>query len=169
MSFFSTLFWGIFLLAAGAVLLLKHVFNLHWIQSGKLICGIFVVLVGISILTSNFGWHTFNSGDDNVTMFTSNRQVDAADGKEYTVLFGSNEYDLTDLPQGSRIKVNCIFGSCRVKLPSGPVDVSADCAFGNVSLPNGSVSFGNLPYMREGENKTRVELNVVFGSARAGE
>jgi hypothetical protein len=169
MRLFSTLFWGIFLLASGAILLLKYVFNLHWVNGGKLIFGLFIVLVGISLLTGNFGWFNFNSSDENVTMFTSNRQVDAADGKEYTVLFGSGEYDLTDLPQGARVKVNCIFGSCRLKLPSGPVDVSADCAFGNVSLPNGSISFGNLPYIREGENKTRVEVSVAFGSAKASE
>lgn len=164
MSLFSTMFWGIFLLAAGAVLLLKYAFNLHWVSGGKLIFGIFVILVGISMLTSNFRWFHFNSGDDNVSAFTSGQRVAAEDGREYSVVFGSSDVDLTDLKPGSHVKVNCIFGSSHVKLPPGPVDVTADCAFASIRMPNGSIWFGNLPYSREGENKIRVEINCVFGS-----
>lgn len=164
MRLFSALFWGIFLLASGAIVLLKYVFNLQ-VSAGKLVFGLFILMMGISLLTSNFGWYGFNSNDGNVQSFSSGQQVTAQAGKEYTVVFGSTTYDLSDVEQGSHVKINCIFSSCRIILPSGAVQVSADSAFGNIRLPNGTVTFGNLPYSTEGDNKSNVEISCVFGSA----
>lgn len=169
MSLFSTLFWGIFLLAAGAVLLIKHLFNMQWVQGGKLIFGIFIVLVGISMLTSNFGMHSFNSDDDTVSVFTGSQHIEAQDNKNYTVIFGSSEVDLTNIAPGSRVEVNAIFGSSHVVLPDGPVKVDANCAFGSVKLPDGSLTFGDRSYNREGDNPVRVEINCVFGGIQADE
>jgi hypothetical protein len=164
MRLFSALFWGIFFLASGAILLLKYMFNLQ-VSGGKLIFGLFVLMMGISLLTSNFGWYSYNDRNDNIIAFSSNQQVNVENSKEYTLIFGSTTYDVTDLEQGSHVKINCIFGSCKVKLPAGAIQVNADSAFGNVRLPNGTVTFGNLPYSTDGDNKTKIDIDCVFGSA----
>lgn len=167
-SVFSVLFWGVFLLASGAILLLKYVFNLQ-VSAGRLIFGLFILLVGISLLTSSTGWSGFNVENGNVIAFSGGQRVAAEEGREYTVLFGSTRYDLTDLEQGSHVKIGCIFGSCQVDLPKGAVQVTADSVFGSVRLPNGTVTFGSLPYSTEGDNKTQVDIDCVFGSVTASD
>jgi hypothetical protein len=163
MRLFSGLFWGIFLLTSGVIILLKLTFNLQ-VSSGKLIFGFFILLIGVSMLTTNLNWNNFSSNDSTIS-FSSGQQVDAQDDKEYAVVFGSSTYDLTKLEPGSHIKINCDFSSCTIKLPSGAVQVNTNSAFGNVHLPDGSnIPFGNGTYSTSGDNKVVVDVTCAFGS-----
>lgn len=163
MRLFSGLFWGVFLLASGVIILLQVVFKLQ-VSSFKLIFGLFILLIGVSLLTSNFGWDNLNAGNGNTVAFSSGQQIGTEDGKEYYVVFGSANYDLSDLKPGEHVKINCAFGSCRVTLPSGAVQVKASCAFGNIHLPDGSnVPFGSGEYNSPGDNAVLVEITCAFG------
>jgi hypothetical protein len=163
MRLFSGLFWGIFLLASGVIILLKVSLNLQ-VSSPKLIFGLFVLMIGVSLLTSNFGWDNFNGKNSNTTAFTGGQQTMAEDGKEYYVVFGSTNYDLTDLEPGEHVKINCAFGYCKVILPAGAVQVKTSCAFGNIHLPDGSnTPFGSGAYSHPGDNGALVEITCAFG------
>jgi hypothetical protein len=164
LQLFGGLFWGIMLLASGIILLLKYFFNLQ-ASSGKLIFGLFVLLIGVSLLTSNFSWSNFNFNDSNTTSFSSGQSITADDGKDYSVVFGSSDYDLTKMEPGTKVSINCAFGSSTVKLPAGPVQVNANCQFGSIHLPNEEeISFGNRTYSTEGDNPVTVDLHCAFGS-----
>jgi hypothetical protein len=160
MRLFSGLFWGVLLVASGAILLLKYSLNLQ-IAQGKLIFGVFVILVGVSLLTSNI-----NIGrSDNTAIFSDGQVVMPQSGGEYNTVFGSNSYDLSDVAPGSYVKVNCAFGSVRVKMPPGAYEVKANCAFGSVRMPNGtSYAFGGGNYNKQGPgDTTTVEVSCAFG------
>ena len=160
MRIFSYLFWGIFLVASGAVLLLKNGMNLN-ISASKLIFGIFVVLVGVSLLTSNLG----NTRYDNTNIFTEGQSVSMQSGGEHTTVFGSSNYDLSELTPGSSIKISCAFGSARVKMPPGAYKMHVNCAFGSVRLPDGSsYAFGGGNYNKDGLGEvTHIEVSCAFG------
>lgn len=159
MRLFSGLFWGVFLIASGIIFLLRYALNLQ-IAQGKLIFGVFVVLVGVSLLTSGT-W----SSRDNTSLFTEGRSSVSSGGGSYQSVFSSSSYDLTEVTPGSDVKINCAFGSARVKLPPGAYEVRINCAFGSVRLPNGtSYAFGNGNYSKTGTGDAiRVDVNCSFG------
>lgn len=166
LQLFNGLFWGILLLASGVIILVSLFFKLQ-IQTVKLIFGVFVVLIGVSLLTSNFGWGNFSLNNGNTIAFTEHREVECKEGNDYFVVFGSARYDLSKLEPGSMVRINCAFGSCTVKLPSGNYVVAANSVFGSIHLPDGSVSFGNRIYDTGGENKINVDVGCAFGSVSA--
>jgi hypothetical protein len=166
MRLFSVLFWGVFLLASGIAILLGLFLKLN-IHAGRLIFGLFVLLVGVSLLTSNLGWDNFKLSDGNTIDFSSWEKVEAQDRNEYFVVFGSAIYDLTKLEPGAMVKINCAFGSCMLRLPSGKTRVIANSAFGTIHLPDSSISFGtkDKEYGSGDVTGPRVEITCSFGGA----
>ena len=159
MGLFSGLFWGVFLLAAGVILLLKYAMKLT-VSSGKLIFGVFIILLGVSLLTTNTGKYY----GDNTVVFSDTQTVNADNDREYYVFFGSSHYELSTLKPGDHVKINCAFGSAKVSLPANAVLVQSNCAFGNVRMPDGSsYPFGTGRYEREGDNPIVVEVSCAFG------
>lgn len=159
MRLFGGLFWGVFLIASGVIFLLRYALNLQIAQS-KLIFGVFVVLVGVSLLTTG-SW----TSHDNTAVFTEGRTSVSSEGGSYQSVFSSSSYDLTEVTPGSSVKLNCAFGSARVKLPPGPYEIHINCAFGSVRLPDGtSYAFGNGDYSKTGTGEAvRVDVNCSFG------
>ena len=163
MSIFGGLFWGIFLLAAGLIVMLKLFFNLQF-ATGKLIFGLFILMIGVSLLINNTGWGIFN-GNSNTNSFSSGQITETVSPQEYSVVFGSSTYDATSLKPGDHVKISCAFGSCKVILPQGNVYVHATSAFGNVRLPDGSnVSFSSDSYGQDGADAIQIEISCAFGS-----
>ena len=166
MSIFSGLFWGIFLMAAGLIVLLKLVFNLQ-VSVGKLIFGMFVLLIGVSLLTNSFQWGNFKFNSANTTVFagSSDEIVVKDSNDDYSVVFGSVTYDASQLQPGQSVKIRCAFGSCKVLLPKGNVYVTATSAFGSIHLPGGkSVTFSSDTYGTDGTNAIRIDISCAFGS-----
>lgn len=166
MRLFSVLFLGIFLLASGVIILLTLLFKLN-IHVGRLLFGLFVLLVGISLLTSNLGWEKFQINDSNTIAFSSWENVEVKNSGEFTVLFGSASYDLTRLEPGAKVRINSVFGSCTVKLPAAKTKVTASSAFGSVNLPDDSFSFDtkSKEYGSGSESMINVDVSTAFGSA----
>jgi hypothetical protein len=165
---FSGLFWGIFLLSAGIIVLLKTMLNLQ-ASSGKLIFGLFILLAGVSLLTSNQAWGKFNLESGNTMIFASSSEEVPmqATGKsnEYNIVFGSAVYNATQLAPAQTVKVNCAFGSCRILIPKDNVYVTASSAFGNVRLPDdNNVSFRSDTYGAQNATSVRIEIHCAFGS-----
>lgn len=163
MRLFSPLFFGVFLLASGAIILLSHLLR-YQIAVGRLIFGVFILLVGISMLTTNLGFSNLNFGSDKTVAFSSGDSVEAKRDTDYFVLFGSANYDLTGLEPGDRVKINCAFGSGKVILPEGEVRVVANGAFGTINHPEGSNSLGYKKFGSDSDNAIVVEIMCAFGS-----
>jgi hypothetical protein len=162
---FGGLFWGIFLLAAGFIVLMKIMLNLQ-VSSGKLIFGLFILLIGVSLLTSNQGWGKMNFSNGNTNVFESGQENRVSGNNEYSTVFGSGTYDASGLQAGENVKINCAFGSCRVLLPKGHVYITVSSAFGSVHLPGGNnVSFcGSKNYGTDAADSVRIEIANAFGS-----
>lgn len=160
MGLFSFMFWGVFLLAAGIILLLKYAFNLP-VASGKMIFGLFVLLVGVSLLMSNFQWKTWGDKDTEVTSFGSRELTQTQGGKSYVVVFGSGDFDATKLEPGEKVTINCIFGSCHIKLPKA-CHGTANCAFGRVGINDDNLYFQSKDYGEKDDSPT-VNISCVFG------
>lgn len=160
---FSVLFWAVLLILAGLVMLIDHFGRLN-LKVGSIIFGLFVILLGISMLTGGLR----RSGvTDRENMIFGSGTVSVDDDGDCNLIFSSGTVDLRDrdrLPR--RVEVNVVFSSARVLLPDGPVRVKATSAFGQIVLPEGSsVAFGDRSYTREGDDPLEVEINCVFGSA----
>ena len=160
MRLFGGLFWGIFLIASGAIFLLRHALNLQ-VSQGKLIFGVFVVLVGVSLLTTG----SWTSRSDGTSVFTDGRITVLNNGGSYQSTFSSTDYDLAELQPGSTFRLNCAFGSARIKLPPGAYEIHANSAFGSVRMPDGtSYAFGSGNFNKSGIGETiRVDVNCSFG------
>jgi hypothetical protein len=170
MSIFGGLFWGILLLAAGLIILLKLVFNLQ-VSAGKLIFGLFILMIGVSMLVSGPGWGIWDNRMDNANLFSGGRDVTVAgENTEYSTVFGSGTYDATDMKPGDRVKINCAFGSCKVLLPDKDVYVTASCAFGTVHMPDDrTISFNSGFYGQDSANTVRIEISCAFGSVNVSQ
>ena len=157
---FSLVFWAVFCVLAGIVLLIRQ-FARTVFSPSKVIGGLFILLLGISLLLSPSSGISTN---DQV-VFDQGSAV-MISGGEHSCVFGQSTVDLTSATSGSDIEINCVFGQCDVKLPADvSVDVTANCAFGSVSgVDIGSVSFGEAEYLYPGEGEPiKIEINTVFG------
>lgn len=167
MSILSGLFWGIFFLVAGLIVLLKMLLNLR-VPAGKLIFGVFVLMVGVSLLIGSPGWGSLRYGEENTTIFSSSAGgVEIKDSEPYLSVFGSVTYDASKLEPGQSASIKCVFGSCRVLLPAGSsgVKVVTHSAFGSIRTPDGAESmFGTNTYEKKGENTITIDVSCAFGS-----
>lgn len=160
---FSVFFWAVMMILAGLVLLIRHLGKFQF-SSWSVIFGLFVILLGISLLIGGVGNNKVIETKDSV-VFSSGVITPNEDG-ECNIIFSSGTVDLRQMEQDKKIEVNVIFSSADVLLPEGPVQVKATAAFGQVVLPEGgSVVFGDRTYATSGDDPLVVEINCVFGSA----
>ena len=166
MALFSMLFFGVFLLASGVLILATLLLKMH-VNVGRMLFGLFVLLVGVSLFTSNLGWDRYHIKENNTVAFSSWESVSVTGSGEYFVLFGSANYDLTDLMPGSEVSIHSLFGSCSVKLPAAKTKVKASSAFGSVNMPDQSFSFDTKEeeYGWGDGNIITVDVSTAFGSA----
>lgn len=184
MRLFNGVFWSIFLILTGIIVVVKHLFRLNFI-TGRIIFGIFVLLIGVSLLFGGsfafFGNHSIvNVSDKNDIIlgngyFSSDEVNTNGSNAEYNIIFGSGTLDLSEItfPGGNdtrSIKVNCVFGSAEIRIPKNvQVRIKANSAFGRTELPDGSsTTFGERNYTNTDNQQMRslleIETNSVFGS-----
>lgn len=160
---FGIIFWAAMMVLAGLVILVKHLGGFRF-SSGSVIFGLFVILLGVSLLTG--GWSAGRTTHAGNHMIFSSGVVTPDEKGEYNILFSSGTVDLrqTDCGAGG-VEINVIFSSAQVLLPEGAVRIKASAVFGQVTLPDGgSVTFGDRSYETEGGDPLPVEINCVFGS-----
>lgn len=157
-------FWGIFLIASGIFLLVKHYLNLN-IPTGRILIGLFIISLGLSILIGGFEV----SGSNKVIFGTGRLEVMKVE-EEYNVIFSKGIVDLTGIPADLRkIEVNTIFAATDLILPSdGRVTIKANAAFASTEFPDSAnLTFGDRVYrLNPGDtdkSEVIVELNTVFG------
>jgi hypothetical protein len=163
---FNLVFWAILCVLSGVVLLIRQ-FTPFNFSPFKIIVGLFVLLLGISLLINPMPFTShinINRGAGDTIFGQSNTNVSSSG--EQNCIFGQSTVNLTDAQAGSVIKINCVFGQTDVILPTNiPVHLKANAAFGEARAPEmGSVNFGDRTYNYGGEGEgITVEVNVVFG------
>ena len=165
-------FWGIFLLAGGAVLLLRGVFNFD-IPVLKVLAGSFLILLGLRVVFGNYRIWPINAGDNEI--FFKSSAIDA--GKDldsnYQLLFSNTSFDLTGLrPSGSgrNIRIVGVFsGSTLLIDPDLPLNIRVDAVFAGVKFPGrntpvfGRGVYQSANFSREGPYLD-ITASIVFGN-----
>jgi predicted membrane protein len=165
---FSGVFWGVFLILIGVVMILNMVFGIR-IPVFRILFALFLIFWGISMLTGiNFRGHGRNSA-------VFERKDIAADGthNDYSVVFGKSTVDLSaiKLEDGvKRVQVSTVFGASTVLIDKAvPARIRLSSAFASARLPDGNViSFGDYSYATESlkpDTKAYllIEASTVFG------
>jgi predicted membrane protein len=159
--------WGIFLIVTGIFLMLKHYLNWN-VPALRIIFGLFVIFLGISILIGGFG-----TKEDNNIFFGAGKLKVQSGKTDYNVVFSNGVVDLSTVPDGTdKIEINTVFGESEIILPKDrKVTIKATAAFASTVLPNGSrLSFGDQLYNTGPEDgdarELYIELNTVFASTK---
>ena len=164
---FNLIFWAVLCVLAGCVLLVRQFSKSFTFNPITVIFGIFVLLLGVSMLTTPSGrWITVNAKPGDAIFGSTTVSMD--DGGEHNCIFGQSTVDLTEAKPGTTYKVNCVFGQSNVKIPTGKnVKIVTSSAFGAVIGDSvGTTAFGTREEVFPGEgDEIRIEVNAVFGQA----
>ena len=131
-------FWGIFLVSSGLFLILKHYFNWN-IPTARILIGLFLVSLGLSLLIGGAGYRT----QANIVLNEGRLDIDAR-SKDYNVVFGQGVLDFSDAELDKldkKIELNTVFGSTRVVLPkNAAVSIKANSVFALQGCPTAQIS-----------------------------
>ncbi len=160
----------------GVLMLLRNLFGWN-ISFFRVLVGVVIVAIGISLLTGGARW--FQSGfgrqgdsgaqyqgtaaqTDQEIVF-SQRHYTATGSTKFSYIFSSGTIDLTTLPVGQyTIQVDAIFSGVTVYVrPGQEIKLRGSAAFGSFRTPGGDgVYFGNIG---RGEGDATLEGTAVFG------
>lgn len=167
LSMVDGIFWGVFLVALGAWLIVRRFVPVH-IPVIRIVVAALFVYLGVRVLAGNPV-----VTDRNTAVFSQSAMIWSADrSREYNLIFSSGSVDLSRASPGAKsiqAEVNVVFGSGTLRIdPSAPVRVTMSSAFGTVVSPDGrSVAFGDLSYAtpswREGAPALEIHATAVFG------
>jgi len=174
------MFWGVFFVVLGILMLLNYVFGLH-LPVFRILFAVFIIYLGIKMLFGSFGFETRKITTDYQAVFSKSKfsfpsQDNNRNGKEssndYQTVFGNSELDLTtiDLTKGNeKIEIDNVFGQTKLYLKKEtPFKIESSVVFGQISLPDKQMSsIGDWSYQSESFSKDKnhllIQADVVFG------
>ena len=160
----------------GVLMLLRNLFGWN-ISFFRVLVGVVIVAIGISLLTGGARWFREGFGSQNRAearykgapagadqeIVFSQRHFTATGSAKFSYIFSSGTVDLTNLPSGQyTIQVDAIFAGVTVYVrPGQEIKVRGGAAFGSFRTPGGDgVYFGNIG---RGEGDATLEGTAVFG------
>ena len=170
---FDSMFWGLFLVLIGLLVILRDLFGFNIHSVWPIIWPIIIIYIGMGIIFNRRHRHDDSSDHDNDIVF-SESEVKYQSGKsEYNTVFGKGEFDLSEVAPPKegvlRIEVNTIFGTGTIRIKkSAAIKVKMTAVFGAGIFPNGnSVTLGESKYttkaFKEGSGHILLEVNSIFG------
>ncbi|MDH4262045.1 MAG: cell wall-active antibiotics response protein [Spirochaetia bacterium] len=161
---FTGVFWGIFLVLIGISILVRVFLNIN-IPVFRIFFGLFFIALGLNIV---FGNRISLSDSKNIVFGEATIKVDESRGK-YNVVFSKGITDLTGLPisgENSKIEVNTIFGDNTIYIKKGvSVSIHGNAAFGQIELPDGSnIAFGANHYSSGAIDKNNAYLKLEINT-----
>jgi hypothetical protein len=167
-NIFDGIFWGVVLIVLGVWFLVRR-YVPFTIPVIRIIIAVLFVYLGVRVLVRGPVVRERN------TVVFSNRshmEYSAEGGKDYNVIFGNGDVDLTAVTvadRSVRADVNVIFGTGTLRInPAVPIRLDMSAAFGTIIAPNGrSVAFGDTVYTsqayRNGAPALEIKATAVFG------
>jgi len=167
--------FGILIVLIGVAIIVRAVFHID-LPIFRILIGIFLLYLGVQFILGwpRWHWHAETEGDSAVFGY---REFRLGPGQQpernYSILFGRTLLDLTELQspaEDANVEIHVVFGKAVVRVnPAAPLEVEANVAFGNASLPDRTqVVVGRQVYCSENAatapHKVRIHANVVFGS-----
>ena len=156
----SKFFWGVIVVLIGLSMILNDVFKIN-LPLFKIIIAVFFIYIGVRIMSG-----TFSVKGESASVFGDNRvKIELPEDlpKEYSVIFGSQTIDLSDMRSNNeidRVQVNVVFGSARIIVHRDQrVKMKVNSVLGSAHAPSSS---GNDTL----KNVIQIEGNVVFGDVK---
>ncbi len=160
----------------GVLMLLRNLFGWN-ISFFRVLVGVVIVAIGISLLTGGARWFSGAFGHQSSTgaqyqgapaqadqeIVFSQRHYTATGSAKFSYIFSSGTVDLTTLPIGQyTVQIDAIFSGVTVYVrPGQEIKMRGSAAFGSFRTPGGDgVYFGNIG---RGEGDATLEGNAVFG------
>lgn len=171
---FGGMFWGVFLILIGLMLIVKYWFNLE-IPVFRTMFALLLIYFGVKVLLGITNKKPTEQTTEQTTVFSNTKfQSDSgASDEDYNVIFGKGEIHLTefDPEQGTKMKeINTVFGRTVLYInPAIPVKVKVTAAMGAATTPQGDTAvLGTYLYRTPAFDENRPHLyifaSVVFGS-----
>lgn len=169
--FSSAIFWGSIIILFGLSILIKEIFGIN-IPIFKILIGLFFIFLGIKFIVGGFNFG--KSEKDGQIIFSEGKTYYNENERDYNIIFGRGEIDLTNLPKPDgieKIEVNVVFGNGVLFLnKETSYSVKSSAAFGSVSdNQNKSSAFGESSSYSsnfDSENYYLIESNAVFGNLK---
>jgi len=185
-SMICSLLFGALFMLWGLSILLNVFFHIH-IPIFGIICGLFLIYIGIQILAgpSRSRWYCWSYDEDTVSChstFMGSFQAKVNDDiesksfpLEYKTIFGNSKIDLSTITleklktasTPAIINIDTSFGKTELILnKSIPTRIIAKCSFGKASLPDSTmITFGSHTYdSHPGEQPLMIiNCSTIFG------
>jgi len=165
---FDGIFWGVALIVLGVWFLVRRYVPFP-IPVIRIIIALLFIYLGVRVLVRGPGVH-----ERNTVVFSNRSHMEYSPdaGKDYNVVFGSGDVDLSNITvaeKSVRAEVNVVFGSGTLRInPAVPVRLDMSAAFGTIVAPNGrSAAFGESVYTsnayKSGAPALEIKATAVFG------
>lgn len=162
----NSIFWGVFLLIIGVLIVLKYTLHLN-ISIFRIGIAIILIWIGITLIIGQWGIR-----DSSNIIFSERELRPETLEKEYNIIFGNGYIDLSSLLPSEfnkSIKIATVFSRTTLKIDQGkPIVIDIDCVFGSAKAPDGKVeSFGRYLYKTPSvdisKEHLRIKADTVFG------
>lgn len=159
---FSLFYWGLILVIAGLILILRPIFG--WdISVFKVIIALVLIFWGVNLIIGP----TIKKQEENIVF--GEKTISPDKSGEYNIIFSNGKIDLSNVENGSKVEVNTIFAEGRITIDAKrPVLIKGSSVFGALNFPDNTlVNFGDKEYSSKDLDKNKdyveIEANVVFG------
>ncbi len=170
------MFWSLFFIAFGVLLLVQHMLNIN-LPMLRIFLGLFLVYLGVKVIFGSFGIELSSKGVKKVATSTefvfANGDFVLNEGtranKNFSTVFGNSQLDLTDMSNLTNedvIAIDNVFGKTKIKTSPGvELSIKSNVAFGSVKVRGQKLgSFGDIDYKTPQYNASAKKLNLQIDS-----
>ena len=158
------IFWSIYCILLGILLLVKLLFRLDF-NGWAAALALLLLQSGLFLITGGFGLaaHRHEQGGGNYLFFNGTIALDGSE-PAVNILFANATVEL--IPPLNRLtSITCLFGSATIRVPRGcSVRAVCETAFGSISTPAGALpGFGDRVFIVGDGLQTQLEVRCLFG------
>lgn len=165
---FGSIFWAIYLIVLGLILLIKVIFRLDFSWTGAAFA-LLLLMSGISLITNGArrkkNVYRPLSG---VQFFANGTVILDEETSEFTSVFSDAEIELSRDRMPKELAVNSLFGRTILRVPEGySARVEGTAVFGVLELPEGQIpAFGDKTCIVGDGLQIKLRVTSIFGYAR---
>lgn len=172
----KSMFWSLFFIALGVLLLVQHIINVD-LPLMRIFLGLFVVYIGLKMIFGSFGIEINGAkvkkvATDTEFVFSSgNFKFNEHDhvNKRFSTVFGNSNLDLSDvskLTSEDKIKIENVFSKTKIKTPADyELNIKSNIAFGSVKVRGQKLgALGEIDYKTPNYENSVKKLNLVIDS-----
>ena len=172
----KSMFWSLFFIVFGVLLLIQHVINVD-LPLMRIFFGLFLMYLGLKVLFGSFGIEINGAKVKKVATSTEfifaggDFKLNEHDhvNKRFSTVFGNSNLDLTDLSKlnsEDQIKIENVFSKTKIKTPADyELNIKSNIAFGSVRVRGQKLgALGEVDYKTPNYPNSAKKLNLVIDS-----